>query len=404
MACKCNCPCSRIVFNIIWRFRWVICQIETLRKCLTIKELKTQLKTLPKTLEETYDQILLRIEESHRQSALKILQWLAFAAMPVTIEAAAEVLAVDLGTEPRYDPDFRLFDPRDVMILCSSLVTKVTVSAEGVREILWTRNVPYLEVYDFFEIEDSEHEIIRLAHLSVKDYLVSDRITLSKAHQFAIDARLANTFIAQTCLVYLLHSAFGSGYCDEDGILKLTTEWPLYRYAVHFWPFHVKASGDILNDTIWDLLQRFFRTKNTANGGNFAAWAAALQPKISLEAVKDIQPLYYAASFGITPLIRKLLDSNPEIEVDARGGRYQSPPLQAAAYRNHPPAVKLLLEAGADTMALNRLGQSSLFWATVRGHVEVQELLKSSGATMTQQEISQLRRYYESRKVLWIHQ
>jgi hypothetical protein len=385
----------------MWRFRWVVCQIETLRKCLTIKELKTQLKTLPETLEETYDQILLRVEESHLQSTLKVLQWLAFAAMPVTIEAAAEVLAVDLGMEPCYDPDSRLFNPRDVMILCSSLVTRVTISVKDVRETLWTRNDPYLEMYDRLEMEDFKHEIIRLAHLSVKDYLVSDRITFSKAHQFAIDARLANTFIAQTCLVYLLHSAFGSGYCDEDGVLKLTTEWPLYRYAVHFWPFHIKASGDILDERTWDLLQRFFRTKSSTNGGNFAAWAGALQPDTSLEAVEDTQPLYYAASFGITPLIRKLLDSNPEIEIDARGGRSKSPPLQVAAYRDHPAVVKLLLEAGADPMALNCLGESSLYWAIVRRHVEVQDLLKSYGATLTQQDIIRLRHQDGLRRVYW---
>jgi ankyrin repeat domain-containing protein 50 len=353
-----------------------------LRKCLTIGQLKKQLETLPTTLEETYDQILLRIEESHRQSALKILQWLAFAAMPVTIEAAAEALAVDLSMEPCYNPDHKLFDPQDVMILCSSLVTKVTVSPDDMLETLRTGNAPYFWVYRSFLFEDSEREAIRLAHLSVKDYLVSDRIKLNKAHQFAIDASLANTFIAQTCLVYLLQPAFASGYCDENGILTRNIEWPLFRYAVHFWPFHVKRSGEILNDTTWHLLQRFFGTKNATNGGNFASWAVALTPNIALEEVQCTQPLYYAASFGITSLIRKLLDSNPEIAIDAVGGRHRSPPLQAAAFRDHPAAVKLLLEAGADPMGLNEYGDSCLFWAIAREHVEVQDLLESYGATL----------------------
>jgi len=361
-----------------------------LKACLTVVELRKRLRALPKTLEDTYDGILLRIEESHRQSTLKILQWLAFAAMPVTIEEAAEVVAVDLGTEPSFNPDLRLFNPRDVMTLCSSLVIRESISAKEVWETSRTANAPYLEEYSNFHRTD--REVIRLAHLSVKDYLISDRIKTGKAHHFAIDAKLSNTFIAQTCLVCLLTSTIPLEYWDTHGIQNASIKWPLYPYAAHFWPFHVKASGESLNDTTWHLLQRFFRTKHDMNGNNFAAWALYLQSDISLERVMHTEPLYYAASFGITPLIQKLLDSDPDINIEAGGGRFESPPLQVAVYRNHPEAVKLLLEAGANPMALNRLGESSLYWATMRDHTEVYALLKSYGAALTEQEVDKLDR------------
>ena len=93
-----------------------------------MNELERTLETLPKTLEETYDHILLRIEESHRQNALKVLQWLAFAARPVRVEEAAEVLAIDLSREPRYNPNLKLFDPQDIMLLCPSLITRLASS------------------------------------------------------------------------------------------------------------------------------------------------------------------------------------------------------------------------------------------------------------------------------------
>jgi hypothetical protein len=357
---------------------------------------KRQLKTLPSTLEETYDQILLRIEESHRQSALKILKWLAFAAMPVTIEVVAETLAVDLSMEPCYNPDLKPFDPQDILIICSSLVTRVAVSLDDMLETLGTSNAPYLWVYGDFGSEDYEHDAIKLAHLSVKDYLCSDRIRSSKARHFAVDASLAHTFIAQTCLVYLLQPAFASGYCDENGILARNREWPLFHYAVHFWPFHVTISGDVLDDITWHLLLRFFRTKNAANGGNFAAWAVALTPDIALKNIHYTQPLYYAASFGITSLIRKLLDTNPEIDIDAPGGRFECSPLQVATFRHHQTAVKMLLEAGADPMSLNVRGESCLYWAVVQGHVEAEDLLKSYGATLTSRDIRLLNRFREA--------
>ena len=174
--------------------------------------------------------------------------------------------------------------------------------------------------YEYFDVED--FEIIGLAHLSVKDYLVSDRIRSSKAHCFATDAKLANTFMAQTCLVYLSHSAFASGYCDQAVLRTRIKEWPLYYYATYFWPFHVKASGQILDDGTWQLLQYFFQTKKIANGGNFAAWVVALTADIDLQRIQNTQPLFYAASFGVTSLIQKLLESDPKIDIEAPGGLY----------------------------------------------------------------------------------
>jgi hypothetical protein len=139
-----------------------VCQLDTLKQCLTISDLKKQLETLPRTLDETYDQILLRIDQNHRDSALRILQWLSFAARPVRVREAAEVLAVDLEDRPHYDPDRKLLDPLDVLLLCSTLVTRVQSSAWDSSEILPT--------YDEYDFIPNDTWIIRLAHLSVKDY------------------------------------------------------------------------------------------------------------------------------------------------------------------------------------------------------------------------------------------
>jgi hypothetical protein len=363
-----------------------------LRTCFTIEELRGELQTLPKTLEETYERVLLRIEERHRHSAFKVLQWLAFAARPITIKEAAELLAVDLRREPCYNPNLKLFDPEDVMILCSSLITRATNLGNAEPGGSMTYDEYYNLDFDYkgLEMKIEESEYIRLAHLSVKDYLISDRIKTSEARFFAINAQLANIFMAQTCIVYLSHPAFSLGYCDEAALRRCIKEWPLYNYATHFWPFHVRASGSILDNVTWQLLQLFFNTKNMTNGGNFATWGVALTPDIELEAMKRTHPLYYAASFGLTSLIQKLLESNQNIDIEAPGGRFASPPLQVAAYRNHPNAVKLLLEAGANPMRLNDQRESTLYWATVRGHIEVQELLLSYRAELTSQEIDEL--------------
>jgi hypothetical protein len=108
-------------------------------------------------LDHTYDRILRAIDEEYSQDAFKILQWLAYSARPLRVEELVEVIAVDIEDNPRFDPGKRLPDPLDILTICFSLIT--------------TAN----------EVEEDDHGKaigmeIRLAHFSVKEYLVSKRI------------------------------------------------------------------------------------------------------------------------------------------------------------------------------------------------------------------------------------
>lgn len=304
----------------------------------------------------------------------------------MTIQEAAEVVAIDLSGDGCYNPNLKLLDPEDVMLLCSTLVTK---------KAPWTVENPAVEpVYDQVPVLNESSTVIQLAHLSVKDYLTSDRIKKSSVSYFSFDMISANTYISQACLVYLLHPAFSLPRCNGPTLRRHIVDWPLYYYAVNFWPFHVQASGPELHERTWCLLQKFFKTKNIHKpGGNFETWVRALTPSISIRALEISQPLYYAASFGVTPLIQKLLESDPNLDVDAPGGRYMSSPLQVAGYRGHTAAVKLLLEAGADPMSVNAQSESSLSWAIIRGYHDVVELLTGSGAYVTKRDLALAEKY-----------
>src|SRR5579862_7847890 len=155
------------------RFRWAVCQLDALRNCLTLPMLRKALASLPKTLDDTYARILCSIDEEHSKNALKILQWLVYSARPLQLEEVAEVIAVDIEDNPRFDTKRRLPEPRDILTICSSLITIVT----GVA-----------------------NEQVRLAHFSVREYLVSERIQTG----YSIREMPANISIAETCLAYLL--------------------------------------------------------------------------------------------------------------------------------------------------------------------------------------------------------
>ncbi|KAF8478788.1 hypothetical protein JB92DRAFT_2800863, partial [Gautieria morchelliformis] len=106
-------------------FRWVICQLDALRKCRTPAAVEKALTLLPKTLNETYDRILAAIDEDDRRAALSILQWLAFAYGGVSPGQAMDVIATDADAKDGslFDRRRRLRDPRDILDICSSLVT-----------------------------------------------------------------------------------------------------------------------------------------------------------------------------------------------------------------------------------------------------------------------------------------
>ncbi|KAF4631092.1 hypothetical protein G7Y89_g7033 [Cudoniella acicularis] len=77
-------------------FRWVVCQLDSLKKCLKLDALRRALNSLPKTLDDTYARILRSIDEEYSQDAFRILQWLAYSARPLRIEEVAEVVAVKI--------------------------------------------------------------------------------------------------------------------------------------------------------------------------------------------------------------------------------------------------------------------------------------------------------------------
>jgi hypothetical protein len=178
----------------------VACQLDVLRKCFSPAELTKALKSLPRTLYETYDRMLSSILEEHRRDALRVLQCLAFSVRTISLQEAVEVLATDADVEdgPLFDARRRLWDSRDIVAICSSLVTIV---------------VPAVNTHDREDgIEPAStagftgREELRLAHFSVREYLVSEHLRKSDVglSWFHFNKRIADTSIAKTCLAYLL--------------------------------------------------------------------------------------------------------------------------------------------------------------------------------------------------------
>ncbi|KZP04521.1 hypothetical protein FIBSPDRAFT_398294 [Athelia psychrophila] len=113
-------------------FRWVALQADHLIKCASPRDLRKQLKSLPRDLNEVYARTL---SESPDPGNLKrILQWLAYSTRAMTVDEIADVAVVDFGDDgsglPVYDADRRFADPDHVFSLCYGLVTEVEANIE----------------------------------------------------------------------------------------------------------------------------------------------------------------------------------------------------------------------------------------------------------------------------------
>ena len=172
--------------------------------------------SLPKDLDETYDRILDSIDEDNQQDALKILQWLTYSARPLRLEEIVEVIAIDVKESPRFDPAKRYPEPRDIWMICSSLIS---LQAEVLEDT------------------DIRNTVIQLAHFSVKEYLISPRIQKGRLKYYSIQEVDANSLIAESCLAYLLQF-------DEPGSLTTQSvlEFPLADYAAEYWTKHAQVA------------------------------------------------------------------------------------------------------------------------------------------------------------------
>ena len=153
------------------------------------------------------------IDPNYRQDAKNALAWLAFSGRPLQLAELAEAIAINPESNPPFDPEERFPDPESVFHILSSLIT---VSSD-----------------EAFTSPDTSCPAVtvQLAHFSVKEYLVSDRIQQSPARYFAASTSIAQHFIAECCLIYILQYVFSP--LTEDRTQFVT--FPLLEYASAYW-------------------------------------------------------------------------------------------------------------------------------------------------------------------------
>ena len=226
-------------------------------------EIEGILQTLPKGLEETYDRLLLRVDHSVHREIPVALKWLALASRPLYIEEVIEASILD----PRSAVSFNAERRMSATQLLSSLTGLVTVEPPLTSEISL----------------HAETHILALSHSSIRAYLIPSQKSrlLMKLYQF--DEKLAQDFIAESCVEYQIHCF----------LVSWTSQfYPLAKYTCRYWSNHAKHNQQLsaslrkrMNDNIYPLPypsdgpgQKLLLWKSDCADGDFSCDLGVLIP------------------------------------------------------------------------------------------------------------------------------
>jgi ankyrin repeat protein len=331
----------------------VFCQLDTLRQCLP-QSVRRTLTELPKSLDGTYERVIMEIKSANQAHAYRMLQCLAVATRPLSVAELAELLAFDFdvakGGTPKLNSDWRWGDHEEaVLSTCSSLVTVVP-----------GRNTSF----------------VQFSHFSVKEFLMSDRLATSTGDisQYHISLSASHTVLAQACLGVLLR--------DPD-LTNGTDNAPLAGYAARYWVVHAHVEN--VTSRVRGGMQILF----SPDKPYFEAWVKIhdVDEIYFSESQSDPHPearrLYYAAMCGFQELVEHLILKYPQ-HASAHGGRCGTA-LHSASISGHLHVVQLLLRHGVSVDVQNCMNDTPLLLASMQGHRDVVQYLLDYGADVNLQ-------------------
>lgn len=168
------------------------CRLDMLRDCRSEYELRHEISRLPETLNNVYQRMLHNIPKHRLPAAIRILQLLLFSPNPLEVKELSHAIAVETDAEPYLNTTKCLVDANDIALYCSGLTVLVRPNEEsdlGLASLIEPRHRP--------------GPVLQLSHLSVKEYLCSDKI--SPDIKGCFQERAAKSTLADVCISYLLH-------------------------------------------------------------------------------------------------------------------------------------------------------------------------------------------------------
>ncbi|KAH4216616.1 hypothetical protein HBI26_190290 [Parastagonospora nodorum] len=325
---------SEIVENAKDMFLLARFHMDALADCLNISEIEIALRSLPQGINDTYDQVMERIEKlsvNRRRAVKRLLQWVSYSKRPLTIRELEHAIAVSRGAR----------ELQADHIISAKVLTSLSAG---------------IVIVD-------ENERVRLTHKTAEDYFINRRET------FFSDGDVE---ITERCLAYLQLATFESGPCEDtssklfDARLK---DYPFYGYASLYWADHARNCDPQI---ISPQALLFLRRKPLLEASVQALWHLDTESENSWDVAGGIDALHFASYFGLNHIVAQLLNEGGDPNVrDSLG----TTPLIYACARGHAQVAEILLEAGALAHFVDRRGSTALLGSVKNRHLELTRMI-----------------------------
>ncbi|RFU78126.1 hypothetical protein TARUN_4117 [Trichoderma arundinaceum] len=323
-------------------FQYVNCQFDTLQGLSSIESIRKAVEELPGNLDATYDRMLLNIDRNVQPRVISLLKWLAVSFDVLSTDLLLEVFSLHPERSPPFDEAERLLLAGGMLKHLSGLV-----------------------------VVDGHY--VRLAHISIKEYLTSDRIRHGDASAFSFTEADAHLHIASSCLVYHLQCndpgvVNPQGNIREGGEEKVSK---LKAYAALNWPLHL----ELVPRSSWPL--------KTVQAANLALTvrSQSLSSMMSSLPVRQYyfgdawpKPLSYTAYVGASQLTEMLVSEGVGANEYITQEDLDAALLNASSAGNIE-TIRFLLSKGAGVDTVNVFTHNPLAMATAAGHIEAVRFL-----------------------------
>ncbi|KAL6402688.1 hypothetical protein AUP68_14144 [Ilyonectria robusta] len=312
----------------------------------TVKGVESTIGTLPRSINEAYEQILNKSKE--HAIARKALSIILAASRPLTVSEMNVAMNIDATSQSIHDLD--LEDEEDFK---SSLRSWCGL---------------------FVSIH---HGKIYFLHQTAREFLLADLAsptTVSSVLHWhhSITTQDAHAVLAELCVLYL--NFFNSNVSlptDAKGEAGYSFDRPAFLdYSARNWGAHFREA-DIIDDAA---IIPFALRICDPDSNSYSVWFRIYWKTTHMRTTEYFTDLMLASYYGHRVVVKLLLEKGAEIE--AKDSEHGRTPLSWAALNGHEASVKLLLEKGADVESKDEDGWMPLWWAAEDGHEAIVKLLQ----------------------------
>jgi hypothetical protein len=366
--------------------------------------LRTTLSSLPSTLDETYTQILDKIDAADWPQVYHILQCVCFSLRPLRIEELAAIFQLGDHAQPQFRLENALFFPEHILDVCSGLLSMSMVKATS-----WESNLTFNHVLDDTVIVCT----VQLSHFTVKEYLISRRASF-----WHLDEQESHVAIIRTVTMYYILVASMPDFrslSPQDILIKHSLAMYAAAYTwTHLNSIEPREHPDLLEsfkallNPYSALLANPIGSRYLWDSGSWEVCSPTDAPALSLcvaarlgvpqiskwlltfgicrdqllsaPALRDFNvrpPLSEAAYWGRLDVVEVLLGAGANTDAKSMGDA-----IYCAASGASGKVLQALVNAGGDPNTTRPDGRTVLWEAVIWGHADIVEILINAGANV----------------------